>query len=54
MKTITQEQILSAVDAFAFSGRCTGITQNTDGHINETTVLTFRECGRDRRYLLHG
>ena len=52
MKTITQEQILAAVDAFAFSGRCTGISQNTDGHINETTVLTFRECGRDRRYIL--
>ena len=52
MKQITQEQVLAVIDAFAFEGRCSGISQNTDGHINETIVLTFREMGHDRRYIL--
>ncbi len=52
MKAISQEQLHAAVGAFAFAGECTGISRNTDGHINETIVLTFREGGHDRRYVL--
>ena len=52
MNGITQEQIRDVVDAFEFTGTCSDISWNTDGHINETIVAVFREGDRDRRYII--
>ena len=52
MNAITREQVYAAAGAFRFAGVCTDISWNTDGHINDTSVLTFRENSLDRRYIL--
>ena len=52
MNTITQEQLNAAASAFQFEGECISISWNTDGHINDTVVCTFREGDHERRYIL--
>lgn len=52
MNTITKEQLNAAASAFQFEGECISISWNTDGHINDTVVCTFREGDHERRYIL--
>ena len=52
MEEITKELLYTAADAFSFDGQCTGISQNTEGHINDTTILTYCVQEQKKRYVL--
>ena len=52
MEDITKELLYTAASAFSFDGQCIGLSQNTEGHINDTTILTYCDQEQEKRYVL--